>query len=67
MNILKTLLKKRVQIGFLFVSLGLIVSLFSKMKFFSFLFIFILAVWLAFYIEHNSNQSKLMKFIREWF
>lgn len=24
-------------------------------------------VWLAFYIEYNSNQSKLMKFIREWF
>jgi len=29
--------------------------------------IVIFAVWLAFYIEYNTNQSKLMQFIRKWF
>ena len=31
------------------------------------LIVVIFAVWLAFYIEYNTNQSKLMKFIRKWF
>lgn len=67
MSFLKNILNKKIQVGILFVSLGLIIALFTKIKFLSFLFIFILAVWLAFYIEYNSNQSKLMKFIRKWF
>lgn len=25
------------------------------------------AVWLAFYVEYNNNQSRWMKFIRKWF
>jgi len=24
------------------------------------------AIWLAFYVEYNSNQSKWMQFIRKW-
>jgi uncharacterized membrane protein len=67
MNFLKNILNKKIQVGILFVSLGLIIALFTKIKFLSFLFIFILAVLLAFYIEYNTNQSKLMKFIRKWF
>jgi uncharacterized membrane protein len=67
MSFLKNILNKKIQVGILFVSLGLIIALFTKIKFLSFLFIFILAVLLAFYIEYNTNQSKLMKFIRKWF
>lgn len=25
------------------------------------------AVWLAFYVEYNNNQSRWMQFIRKWF
>lgn len=25
------------------------------------------AVWLAFYVEYNNNQSRMMQFIRKWF
>ncbi|MBD3841365.1 MAG: hypothetical protein IE909_05685 [Campylobacterales bacterium] len=25
------------------------------------------AVWLAFFVEHNNNQSRWMQFIRKWF
>jgi hypothetical protein len=67
MSFLKNILNKKIQVGILFVSLGLTIALFTKIKFLSFLFIFILAVLLAFYIEYNTNQSKLMKFIRKWF
>ena len=27
----------------------------------------VFAVWLAFYVEYNNNQSRWMKFIRKWF
>lgn len=67
MSFLKNILNKKIQVGILFVSLGLIIALFTKIKFLSFLFIFILSVLLAFYIEYNTNQSKLMRFIRKWF
>ena len=67
MSFLKNILNKKIQVGILFVSLGLIIALFTKIKFLSFLFIFILTILLAFYIEYNTNQSKLMKFIRKWF
>lgn len=66
MNFLLNIFRKRVQIGLLFIFFTLLILFVTKIKFFSFLIIFILAISLAFYIENSNNQSKIMKFIKKY-
>ncbi len=67
MKYLQKILEFKLIIGLIYLTMGFIVAFFTNIKFVDYTMAFIVATFIAFYIEYNNNQSKLMVMIRKYF
>ena len=67
MECLKKISEYKVSLVLIFLTMGVIITTFTNIKFVDFIFAFILATLFAFYIEYNNSQSKLMIILRKYF
>ena len=67
MKYLEKIVEHKSSLVLIFLILSLIVTLFTNIDLLDFTLVFIVAVLLAFYIEYNNSNSKLMVILREYF
>lgn len=67
MECLKKISEYKLSLVLIFLTMGVIITTFTNIKFVDFILAFIVATLFAFYIEYNNSQSKLMIILRKYF
>ena len=67
MEYLKKISEYKLSLVLIFLTMGVIITTFTNIKFVDFILAFIVATLFAFYIEYNNSQSKLMIILRKYF
>jgi hypothetical protein len=67
MECLKKISEYKVSLVLIFLTMGVIITTFTNIKFVDFILAFMVATLFAFYIEYNNSQSKLMIILRKYF
>ena len=67
MECLKKISEYKVSLVLIFLTMGVIITTFTNIKFVDFILAFMVATLFAFYIENNNSQSKLMIILRKYF
>jgi hypothetical protein len=67
MECLKKISEYKVSLVLIFLTMGVIITTFTNIKFVDFILAFMVATLFAFYIEYNNSQSKLMIVLKKYF
>ena len=67
MECLKKISEYKLSLVLIFLTMGVIITTFTNIKFVDFILAFMVATLFAFYIEYNNSQSKLMIILRKYF
>jgi hypothetical protein len=67
MECLKKISEYKLSLVLIFLTMGVIITTFTNIKFVDFILAFMVATLFAFYIEYNNSQSKLMIVLKKYF